>query len=143
MPRSRVHRIEHARRAAAVLERVNAAVPMAKIADELDLHKSTVYRLFQFALRETMQPAADEYRQVTRQRLEALLAACWPKALKGDNWSIDRARMLIKDIRELDGQDAPIKAHITVSDEMTDEIRRLAAELGVEDPDHVPLDDRL
>lgn len=51
--------------------------------------------------------------------------------------AIDRIRQLSESRRKLLGLDAPSKVAVTVSDEVSAEIERLAAELGVDDPDRV------
>ena len=49
--------------------------------------------------------------------------------------AIDKIRLLSESRRRLLGLDAPSRVSMTVSDEMSAEIERLAAELGVTNPD--------
>lgn len=135
MPVSRVKQIEYQRRCAEVLDHCLAGLNFARIAEVLNCNPTTVSRMYHHAMAETVRPGADEYRQVQRLRLETLIKTSWPRALTGDRYAIHNVRGLIKDIRELEGLDAPLRVNHTISDEMTDEVRRLAALLGVHDPD--------
>lgn len=65
------------------------------------------------ALRKTLQPAADEYRALTLERLTKVLSVHWPTMLQGDPIATRWVLETITDIRELLGLDAPIRQVIT------------------------------
>jgi hypothetical protein len=75
------------------------------------------------------------YRAETLERLEALLLAVMPMALKASEKHVESARRLIKQISDLRGEAQPVKVEIGESDvdrllrEATDEFNRRAADL--------------
>jgi hypothetical protein len=75
------------------------------------------------------------YRAESIERLEALLAAVMPMALKASEKHVESARRLIKQISDLRGEAQPVKVEIGESDvdrllrEATAEFERRAAEL--------------
>lgn len=60
-------------------------------------------------LERTLQPAADEFRALTLERLTKVLQVHWPSMLQKDEKSSALVLSTIKDIRELLGLDAPVK----------------------------------
>jgi hypothetical protein len=68
-----------------------------------------VRRVLARIAREASEDAA-ELRQLEQQRLDVLLAACWPTAVKGDMQAIDRALRIAERRARLLGLDAPQKA---------------------------------
>lgn len=66
-------------------------------------------------LREQNQELAEDVRDLEVQRLDALLAVAWPKAMNGDLFAFDRVLKVSESRRRLFGLDAPIK-HQEVQD---------------------------
>lgn len=64
------------------------------------------YHAVQRELRRMIQEPADEVRQIEVERLDALLRAMLPKALKGDGWSVDRVLRIMERRAGLLGLDA-------------------------------------
>jgi hypothetical protein len=67
------------------------------------------------------------YRAESLERLEALLKACWDRAIAGSKDHIAEARRIISDIGDLTGAKAPIRIEVGESD-----IDRLLAGLDAE-----------
>lgn len=70
---------------------------------------------------------ADLYRTEALDRLNALLNACWEKAMAGSERHIDQARKIISDMADLTGAKAPVRVEIGEGD-----IDRLLAGLDAE-----------
>jgi transposase-like protein len=68
-----------------------------------------VRRVLARIAREASEDAA-ELRALEQQRLDALLAAVWPRAAKGDLAAVDRALRIAERRARLLGLDAPVKA---------------------------------
>ena len=86
------------------------------IADALGMVKSGAYKAVKRALEKTRQQtaeSADELRQIEQNRLERLIVAAMPQALKGDVQSIEAVRRLSESLRKLNGLDAPAKTDVT------------------------------
>ena len=86
------------------------------IADALGMVKSGAYKAVKRALEKTRKQtaeSADELRQVEQHRLERLIVAAMPQAIKGDVQSIDVVRKLSESLRKLNGLDAPSKTDVT------------------------------
>jgi len=72
----------------------------------------------------------DLYVQESLDRLEALLTAAMPRAMNGDEKMMREARLIIRQISELRGENAPVKVEIGESDvdrllrDAIDEFRR-------------------
>lgn len=115
-----------------------AGARFADIADKLGYaNESGAYKAVQRALTSTLQPAADELREVESARLERLLLAVWPAALDGDAKAIAQARGLIDQRCKLLGLNAParvdVDATVTVDPgelEIVQRIRAWKAEQG-------------
>lgn len=82
--------------------------------------------------------SADTLHEVELMRLDRLQAAAWQAAAGGDLKAIETVLKIVDRRCRLLGLDAPIKADITVSDAITSEIERLAAQLGVADETPTP-----
>lgn len=78
--------------------------------------------------------SADTLREVELMRLDRLQAAAWQAAAQGNLKAIETVLKVVDRRCRLLGLDAPIKADISVSDALTSEIERLAAQLGVAEP---------
>ena len=86
------------------------------IADALGMVKSGAYKAVRRSLERTRQQtaeSAEELRQIEQNRLERLIVAAMPQALKGDVQSIEAVRRLSESLRKLNGIDAPAKTDIT------------------------------
>lgn len=88
---------------AAVVERRTRAVALARsgasyddIAKELGYaNRSGAWKAVQASLRAVQADTVDEYRALTIDRLEALLAAVWDKAMTGDIHAVAAARRIV------------------------------------------------
>jgi predicted transcriptional regulator len=106
-------------------------------------------------LKETVQEAADDLRMVELERLDQMYQAAL-KVLESEHYAVSHGRVIYLEdggppltdngpvLQAIDrllkvqerrakllGLDAPTKANVTVSDAMTEEISRLAAQLGI------------
>lgn len=136
MPRSKTQKVLDQEREARVLHLRKAALTFDQIADQLGYaDASGAKRAYDRAMQATIQQPADELRVLEDERLDTLLRAVWPSAISGKGWAVQRALQIMERRAKLLGLDAPSRAHVTVSDEMTERIKQLAAQLGVNDPD--------
>lgn len=129
-----------------------------QIAAELDMAgPGKAYEAVRRVLAETTQEAADDLRTVELERLDLMYQAAL-KVLETEHLTISHGKVIYRDdtglpladdgpvlvaidrmlkIQErrakLLGLDAPTKANVTVSDAITTEIERLAAQLGIAD----------
>lgn len=126
------------------------------IGRELGLSKSGAFRAVQRVLRTIQVEAADELRKIEGHRLQQALAKAFevmnaphPVVSNGRKFdelldaapilgAIREIRHLSESIRRLYGLDAPTKAEVRVTDDLTAEIQQLAAELA--GADRVPPD---
>ena len=89
--------------AAATLERRTRAVELAAsglsyddIAKELGYaNRSGAWKAVQGALKAVQSDEVDEYRTLSIERLEAMLAVVWPKAMSGDVAAVGMARRIV------------------------------------------------
>ncbi len=99
------------------LELRRAGVELDLIARELGYtNASGPYKAIQRALRRTLQEPADELRAMEGARLDSLLSAVWPKAMRGDLAAVDRAMRLSESRRRLLGLDSPQRVEHTGKD---------------------------
>lgn len=129
-----------------------------QIATELDMAgPGKAYEAVRRVLAETTQEAADDLRLIELERLDQMYQAAL-KVLETEHYAVSHGRVIyledggppltddgpalqamdrllkIQERRaKLLGLDAPTKANVTVSDSMTEEISRLAAQLGIAD----------
>ena len=71
----------------------------------------------------------DAEKRMDLARIESLIAALWPKAIKADTYSIDRIVTLMQHKAKLLGTEAPVKRE----DKHTIEITMLARQLAESD----------
>lgn len=89
-------------RAAAAEGKVRALQLRAKgasrdtIAAELDVHPVTAWRYIRDAIAELPREPAEEVRALELERLDAMQAALWPKALRGNVGAIDRVLKIME-----------------------------------------------
>lgn len=140
MPRSeekiaaQVTREQQARaREARVLELRKSGATFARIAGVVGYaDASNAKRAYDRAMKATIQQPADELRALEEERLDSLLLAMWPAAMQGKGYAVEKCLMIMDRRARLLGLDAPARTHLTVTDEMSVEIERLAAELGAD-----------
>lgn len=87
-----------------------------QIADQLDVPYSTVGRdltTVMAAVRKETVDAAGSVRDLEVARLDMMLSALWPKALKGETLVIDRVLRIMERRAALLGLDAPVKTDLT------------------------------
>lgn len=108
--KSSKRKIEARGKEAMVIKLKMAGLSFDEIAAQLGYcNRGAAYKAFARAMENTIQEPADEYRTLTKDRLERLLQSSWGAALRGDLRAIDACRKIIKDLRDLFGLDAPIR----------------------------------
>lgn len=84
--------------------------------------KSGAQRAVTRALTSTLQPAADELREVEASRLDRLLLSVWQQALAGDLKAVDRALRILDQRARLLGLNLPARAELDVTVSPAEEI---------------------
>jgi hypothetical protein len=93
-----------------VLELRRAGLTWQRIAEEVGYADHTgAYAAYKRALKRTQQQPADELRFAELDRIDRLQLALWPKAMKGDNASVNTIVRLMERRARLLGLDTPIK----------------------------------
>lgn len=93
-----------------------AGASTEQIAKELGYHdRSGASKLIKEALRSRLAESVDEMRELENHRLDSLLLAAWPDAMKGDWRKIEMVLRTIEAKRALNGLDAPTR--VTVDSE--------------------------
>jgi len=116
-----------------VLELRRAGLTWQRIAEETGYADHTgAYAAYKRAIKRTMQQPADELREAELDRIDRLQLALWPKAMKGDNASVNTIVRLMERRARLLGLDLPIKIQQDITtwdgDESIDRaVRDLAA----------------
>ena len=90
-----------------------------EIADKLGCSRAMVHKYVAGALREYAAANKEEtevYRALEADRLDALHAAIWPKAMNGDMRAVDRVLRIMERRAKLFGLDAPTKVAATTPD---------------------------
>ena len=122
-----------------VLELRRAGLTWQRIAEETGYADHTgAYAAYKRAIKRTQQQPADELRETELDRVDRLQLALWPKAMKGDNASINTIVRLMERRARLLGLDTPIKIQQDITtwtgDESIDRaVRDLAALLTAND----------
>ena len=122
-----------------VLELRRAGLTWQRIAEETGYADHTgAYAAYKRAIKRTMQQPADELREAELDRIDRLQLALWPKAMKGDNASVNTIVRLMERRARLLGLDTPIKIQQDITtwtgDESIDRaVRDLAALLTAND----------
>lgn len=88
-----------------------AGYNQTQIAEQMDLHKSTISAYIQTALRDIPRERAEEYRELELSRLDAMWAAIWPRIIepktatdrKAQPWLMDRAFEIVEKRARLTG----------------------------------------
>ena len=122
-------RVKAAERHAEALELRKAGLTYKVIAEQLG-YKAPVgaHKAVAAGLKATLQEPADAVRQLELSRLDRMLAAAWPKVLKGDVKAGGYALRIMERRAVYLGLDAPVKIDLEAH------IRRVAEEEGL-DPD--------
>lgn len=93
-----------------VLELRRAGLTWQRIAEEVGYADHTgAYAAYKRAIKRTQQQPADELREQELDRIDRLQLALWPKAMKGDNASVNTIVRLMERRARLLGLDTPIK----------------------------------
>jgi len=93
-----------------VLELRRAGLTWQRIAEETGYADHTgAYAAYKRAIKRTMQQPADELREAELDRIDSLQLALWPKAMQGDNASVNTIVRLMERRARLLGLDLPIK----------------------------------
>jgi hypothetical protein len=122
-----------------VLELRRAGLTWQRIAEETGYADHTgAYAAYKRAIKRTMQQPADELREAELDRIDRLQLALWPKAMKGDNASINTIVRLMERRARLLGLDTPIKIQQDITtwtgdDSIDRAVRDLAALLTAND----------
>ena len=122
-----------------VLELRRAGLTWQRIAEETGYADHTgAYAAYKRAIKRTMQQPADELREAELDRVDRLQLALWPKAIKGDNASINTIIRLMERRARLLGLDTPIKIQQDITtwtgdDSIDRAVRDLAALLTAND----------
>lgn len=107
-------RLSAVERQADALELRKAGVTLAAIAERLGYRgPSSADSAIRAALKKTLQPPADEVRELEIERLDALLLALWPQARQGNQGAIDRVIKIMERRARLLGLDAPVRTDVT------------------------------
>lgn len=122
-------RIEAAERQTQALELRKAGISYDAIAGRLGFAGAQgAYEAVKSALQRTQQEPADEVRRLEVERLDKLLTALWPEALKGNVQAVDRVLKIMERRASLLGLDAAKEVDIRLR------VRELAEQEGL-DPD--------
>jgi hypothetical protein len=121
-----------------------------RIADQTGCSKQTAYARVQRALNAIPAEAAEEYRKLEGERLDALLEVSMAKALdpagKGFLFAVDRCIALMDRRAKLFGLDAPVKQSVEVvtydGNSIEARVAELRSALGQLGGESVPVDGR-
>jgi hypothetical protein len=100
---------------AEVIRLRRAGVSYDDIQAATGINRATAHRWVKLALAraaEERSAEAEMLRVESIERLEALLAAVWPRAMDGSERHVDQARKIVSDIGDLTGVKAPIAVTI-------------------------------
>jgi hypothetical protein len=131
--RGRKNRALATERQRQALELYKAGIGYQGIADRLGYAgPSGAYKAVEAALYKTLQQPADELRGLELERLDALHAAVWPAAIRGNLRAVDRVLKIMKRRAALLGLDAPKKHHNAAATTMAAMAERMAADMGLD-----------
>jgi hypothetical protein len=122
-----------------VLELRRAGLTWQRISEETGYaDASGAYLAYKRAIKRTQQQPADELREQELDRIDRLQLALWPKAMKGDNASVNTIVRLMERRARLLGLDTPIKIQQDVvnwdgNESIDRAVRELAALLTIND----------
>lgn len=104
--------IERAEKTARVLELRLQGWTLAEIGASVGVTAKTVHVWIEQAMAERIYPLAEQMRNLTLDRYEALLTQWMPEAMQGDPVATDRAMNILRAERELLGLDQPQKLDV-------------------------------
>lgn len=103
-----------------------AGATYQQIADQVGYtNRGTAHRAVVQALREEHQDTVTLTRQLDGQRMDQILMALWPKAMRGDGWAVDRILRLM----ELRAAPEPVERLGRVEKATTRDLKALPPEL--------------
>lgn len=111
--------LERAEKKRQVIELRRQGVTYDVIHKMVGISRATAFKWVSDELRikaAELSTSVGEHRAESLDRLEALLNACWSRAMTGDTKSIDAARRIISDIGDLTGSKVPVKFELGASD---------------------------
>jgi len=126
-------RTRTAHKRAEVVRLVQAGLSFEVIAEQVGYaDRTTAYKAWRDACKETVRVPTQEVVNLELERLDALQAGLWDKAVAGDFQAVDRALAILTRRSRLLGLDVPVtqRVDLTVSDAQDAELRRLAEELA-------------
>lgn len=107
-----------------------AGATLEAIAGKLGYHDSAAaYKAIQVVMAENVAAPSAELREIEVRRLDKLIFAIWPAAMKGDLGAVDRVLKIAERRARLLGLDAPLQIALN------DSIRAMAREEGLTDED--------
>lgn len=96
------------------LELRKAGVTYVRIAEALGYaNPMGAWKAVNAALKKTLQEPSDDLRKIEVERLDAMLFALYPSAMKGMQGAVDRVLKIMERRAKLLGLDAPVKADVT------------------------------
>lgn len=96
------------------LELRKAGLTYQKIADALGYaNPMGAWKAVNSALKKTLQEPSDDLRKMEVERLDAMLFALYPSAMKGMQGAVDRILRIMERRAKLLGLDAPTKTDVT------------------------------
>ena len=102
---------------ATIMDQVNKITPEGNKYSSV-AHVSEDLKRARERSRAQLDDSVEDLRQLQVDRLERLLAACWPKAVKGDTRAVDTAARLIQQMAKLKGLEAPTQVELSHRIEM-------------------------
>lgn len=112
----RAAEVERAERLQRILTYRKAGLTITEIATQLGVHKSTVSRQYQNALKSLYTEDLEEHRALELSRIESMFRKVYPMAMQGHLGAIDRAVKLSESKRKLLGLDQPARVDIGMPD---------------------------
>jgi transcriptional regulator len=115
--------------------RLGGVTDQATIARMLGTSQPTISRDFadlDVRFRERADEMIEAAKGIDLNRLDAMIAGLWTKAITGDTWSVDRVLKCLERRANLLGLDAPQKRELSGSVELRTYAQRVAADLGLE-----------
>jgi hypothetical protein len=135
------HQVPIVERRRTAVEMKIAGASWQTIADELGFDsKASAYNDVRRGLQKAVAELAiplEEYRQLTLDRLEAMINALWPKVEEGDTKAIDSTLRILNQQADLLGLKAPARMELTIDAidaAITDLTGQLVAARGEADP---------
>ncbi len=123
--------VGRAEQRAAALKLRSAGANYETISRHLDCSTSTAWRHVQTGLRAIQAEPAEELRLLENARLDALLLACWPAAMRGSPRHVDSVLKIMTRRAALWGLDAPRQIAVSSGDHERAAYAAAAREYGL------------